>query len=265
MEVIKKNIPFPQIILEQYILNELSIEESEQIRKACKENKDLNKYIQDLRESSAQILATYPVHLVSTQILDRIDSMKKRNSNKMRIRPLMAGGISLAFFLIFLFVIPDYTGFKSIIFTTNERVKGNASHLSLYLKTEHGHEKLSNEQEVSKGDIIQIGYESMGQKYGVIFSIDGRGCVTLHYPYKVSGDHSLKSQNEHFLNNSYELDDAPDFERFFFVYSNNKIKVSSIIDAAKRMAKSDTAKNGSIVLPSGIKQMSLILKKKVIW
>ncbi|HEX3020396.1 MAG TPA: hypothetical protein VHP36_08830, partial [Chitinispirillaceae bacterium] len=78
-------------------------------------------------------------------------------------------------------------------------------------------------------------------------------------------DHSLKNQNEHFLNNSYELDDAPDFERFFFIYSNHEINVSSILDAAKKMAKSDTAINGNIILPPGINQMSLIFKKKVIW
>jgi hypothetical protein len=71
----------------------------------------------------------------------------------------------------------------------------------------------------------------------VILSVDGRGVVTLHYPESEDKDPILDQYKKTFLSTSYELDDAPDFERFFFITSKSEIDVQAILNSAKVLAK----------------------------
>jgi hypothetical protein len=64
------------------------------------------------------------------------------------------------------------------------------------------------------------------------------------------------------LSSSYELDDAPDFERFFFITSKSGIDVQTILKSAKELAKNPkTAETAELDLPNSISQYSLLIKK----
>ena len=83
---------------------------------------------------------------------------------------------------------------------------------------------------VQEGDTIQISYLSGKGNYGSIFSVDGSGVITFHYPLHKESVKKLKNQKEVFLDHSYQLDDAPEYEVFFFVTSTDYFKVEEILD-----------------------------------
>ena len=66
------------------------------------------------------------------------------------------------------------------------------------------------------------------------------------------------------LRESYELDDAPGFERFFFVtvaQDEPALEVARVMDAARALAASEDAREAALELPEGWRQQSLLLTK----
>ncbi len=118
--------------------------------------------------------------------------------------------------------------------------------------------------EVSAGDLLQLTYNAKGAQQGVVVSIDGAGAATLHFPARESDDPRLAHGGPIPLPESYELDDAPGFERFFFVTtdaSEPRLDVTQVMEAARSLARSDAAREGTLALPDGWRQQSLLLRK----
>lgn len=255
---LKEEIPFSKIMLERYLLNELSTEKSELVRKACEENESLREYLKQLKESNEEILSDYPIHIITKHIAEKVKNHSRESIFAgWNFKELILTGVpALLVILSFLLLTPfDH-------YMDTERIKGDGASFSIYRKTRAGHERLSDLDNVSKGDFLQIGYNAKGMSYGVIISFDGRGCVTLHYPYSEADTPFLSNKPENLLKRSYELDDAPVFERFIFIYSDKLLQVSSIIESARKLAKSDSAQTGRINFGKGIEQKSVILKKR---
>ena len=97
-----------------------------------------------------------------------------------------------------------------------------------------------------------------------IVSIDGAGVVTLHHPDTATEEAQLGGDGRVDLPYSYELDDAPDFERFVFVTSNEPFDVHAVLLSAKRLAGTDSAQDGDLSLDGRLHQHSLVLKKGVV-
>ena len=58
------------------------------------------------------------------------------------------------------------------------------------------------------------------------------------------------------------LDDAPDFERFFFLTSNMEIDVARILGEAKNQAKNlSQIKKGNVTIDKNLRQYSIIIEK----
>src|SRR5215831_15505456 len=89
-------------------------------------------------------------------------------------------------------------------------------HLRMYRKTPNGAvERLHNGAFTRAGDRVQVAYTASEARFGVVLSIDGRGDVTWHLPPGYPGPAArLGSGVETTLPWSFELDDAPGFERF---------------------------------------------------
>jgi hypothetical protein len=118
-----------------------------------------------------------------------------------------------------------------------DRVKGAAAGhpaLAVYRRTAGGSERLADGDAARKGDLLRVGYVSGGRAYGMILSIDGRGTVTMHLP--VSGDRAvpLAHGKTIFLDDAFELDDAPRAERFYFITGVEPFAVSPIVAGARR-------------------------------
>jgi hypothetical protein len=140
------------------------------------------------------------------------------------------------------------------------RLKGDAR-LTVVRQDGGGAEPLRTDDEVSAGDLLQISYVSAGAAHGTIVSIDGAGAVTLHYPSGATGSTELSDRGPTALDHSYELDDAPGFERFFLVTSDEPIDVGAVMDAAQRAADAEDPR--TIELEVEPKQLvrSLVLRK----
>ena len=52
----------------------------------------------------------------------------------------------------------------------------------MYRKTDNGAEELAAGQAARQKDVLQLSYIAADARYGVIFSVDGRGTLTLHLP-----------------------------------------------------------------------------------
>jgi len=128
-----------------------------------------------------------------------------------------------------------------------DRIKGasaenNSIELSVYIKEKSSGEgvKLTNQASVQKGNTVQLAYQVSGgvsaEKYGVIFSIDGRSSVTMHFPYAAWQSTLLVSGKPVPLDEAYTLDDAPNYEIFFFVTAEKPLDINNIMDTAKQLA-----------------------------
>ena len=117
---------------------------------------------------------------------------------------------------------------------------------------------------VAAGDLLQLGYLANGVQQGVVVSIDGAGVATLHFPASEGASPVLEQGGRVGLPESYELDAAPGFERFFFVTVDEaepKLEPATVMEAARALAKGPQAKDGELVLPREWKQQSILLTK----
>ena len=155
------------------------------------------------------------------------------------------------------------------VVNTNDITRQKGEDVSIYIYRKNGNSEIDmmkNGSRAKAGDLLQIGYSSMKDSYGVILSIDGRGKVTLHYPADDKASAKLVKGKKHLLENSYELDDAPDFERFFFITSPDEINTESVIFSAELLAvEREKAKTGNLEFSDpenqSLKQVSLLINK----
>ncbi len=119
-------------------------------------------------------------------------------------------------------------GAKNIENLENSR-QNQKTEIRLYKKTDDGVQLLSNGDSAKKGDVIQITYAPGKNNYGVIFSVDGNGNITRHFPEKSWKSERLSHEKPEIpLDFSYELDNAPSFECFVMVSSEKEFNLNDI-------------------------------------
>ena len=119
-------------------------------------------------------------------------------------------------------------GAKNIENLENSR-QNQKTEIRLYKKTDDGVQLLANGDSAKSGDIIQITYAPGKNNYGVIFSVDGNGNITRHFPEKSWKSERLSHEKPEIpLDFSYELDNAPSFECFVMVSSEKEFNLNDI-------------------------------------
>jgi len=252
-----------EFTLERYVAGELSQAEAKGIEAAAFEEPELAARIEAIRESNVEILHAYPSSIMAKRIA------AKSNPARGRVPPfwalsaaaLLVVGIGLGL-TVGRGLVPGASGLD------DTRAKGSALHLSLYKKAGTEVENLADGARVRTADLLQIGYHSGAKGYGAIFSIDGRGTLTFHLPAGYSGGDldasAIENRGENLLPAAYELDDAPRFERFFFVFSTTPFRLASLEERARRLARDPlAAETGGLELPAGLSYCSFIVKKGV--
>lgn len=139
--------------------------------------------------------------------------------------------------------------------------RGLRPHLAVHL-ADVG--RLESGAAVAAGDVVQVSYVAAGNRYGVVVSIDGRGVVTLHHPPRVADVPRLRARGEVPLPYAFELDDAPAFERFFFVTAAaDPPETRVILEAARKLASAGlvAARTLPLPLPEELDQSSFLLRK----
>lgn len=146
--------------------------------------------------------------------------------------------------------------------TEDIRVKGGRPRLIVYRQEASGVERLRDGSEARPADLILVSYLAADQPHGVIASLDGTGTVVLHFPTEAGASTRLQQGKPVPLANAYELDDAPHFERFFFVTSQQPIDVEDVLAAARKLgADPKTARTGPLKLALEHEQTSFVLEK----
>jgi len=120
--------------------------------------------------------------------------------------------------------------------------------------------KLKSGSFAQENDAILTSYSVKNEKYGVIFSVDGLGAVTVHFPPSGSVDTKLRKNILTRLPNQYILDDAPLYETFFFVASVDKIDVKSLIKKVKKLYKSNGVAITNLLGGYKVKVIALVKK-----
>lgn len=141
---------------------------------------------------------------------------------------------------------------------------GLVPHLRVDLRIRGGAQRLRPGQTVETGDVVQVSYAAAGNAYGVVVSVDGRGVVTLHSPRRVEDTPRIRSRGEVPLSHAFELDDAPAFERFFFVVTAAEpLDVAMVLRAANQLASAgvEPSRVQPLPLPEGMTQSSFLLRK----
>ena len=115
---------------------------------------------------------------------------------------------------------------------SDTRIKGLEPALALFRKTARGAEPLQPGATAKPGDVLRIGYRAGGMTYGAIFSVDGNGNVTRHWP-ETGARAGRFEAGEVLLPEAFELDAAPDYERFYLFAAASAFDLKGLDDALK--------------------------------
>lgn len=259
----KKRV-MPDFLLEQLILGELPPEKEADVLRDLEVEPGGMDRLARLRASNQEILGTYLPERAAAEINRRLALTRSEpRSQPARSRTwVLAPALAAAAVILFLVILPLKRGPQpgipgSGLDLQSTRVKGNPG-LMIYRKVQRGVEELQSGAQTRPGDVLQVGYQAAGATHGVIISVDGRGTVTLHFPASPADPTALAEAGAQSLPRAYELDDAPDFERFFFVTSNHPIGVETVLAAGRTLGSDET---NSLVLPAGLRQTSFLVKK----
>jgi hypothetical protein len=258
----KTREPAPELFVEKAALGEATAAEQQRLGESGPAR------LAALRESNAEILARYPAGPASSEIQRRA-AMARAEQPRQRpaVMWISATALLACCALIGLFVAQpgqERGTERAAGSNTDEvRLKGLRPHLAVFRQEGSKTAELTDGAKAKPGDVVQLGYAAAGQRQGVLLSIDGRGGVTLHFPAASGAAAELTRGGLTLLGSSFTLDDAPGFERFFFVTSAEQpLSVADVLERARRLA-SDPAKaaRAPLELPPGLTQTSLILRK----
>lgn len=134
------------------------------------------------------------------------------------------------------------------------RTKGLEPQVNVYRQAQgetEGVERVEAGASVEHYTALQISYIAAGRPYGTIFSVDGRGIVTLHHPEHYDAVPRLQPFGEVHLPYGYQLDDAPDFERFYFVTSPDAFDVRQLLAYVESELRSrEWLRTGTLTVPA---------------
>jgi hypothetical protein len=139
--------------------------------------------------------------------------------------------------------------------------KGLEPRLKIYRKQQDTSILLHKGDTVRRGDLLQLGYLRGGKNHGLIFSLDGSGSLTLHFPSEKSLSTALDRGGKYLLDFAYELDDAPRFERFYFIASDKPFDYQSLLKQAERNKARLMGADKKMELTAGLSQEVFTLYK----
>ena len=260
----------PDLYIEKLLLDELPREMKERLL----EDPAVRRRIEELKAENRRILEEYPPEQMAKAIRNRERWSRRSQAAQTRglgsrpaarPRPGWSRLVPAASFALLVLVgglLMVTRGPAFVAPQSDTRLKGGAAHLNVYMKTDAGADLLEEGDRVSQGTTLQVGYVSGVGEYGTIVSIDGGGTVTLHFPLSAANGQNLEGEGEVLLPFAYTLDDAPDFERFFFVVSKRPFSVQRVLQAAETLSEQlDKAKSQELHLPRGMVQSSILLLK----
>ena len=237
----------PDLLVEQLALGELPPEQARRVQAQLEDDDDPR--LSELRRSDEDILAAHPPEIVARRIRNRLQRVEAEPASR---RPgwwfvtatlAVAAAVALAWWIARPdALVPESTGIEGekVASLPPEQqpdvtqIKGDPR-LVLTLQEGARTTKLVSGDRVSPGDSVLVSYFADTEKHGVIVSLDGAGEVTLHFPADETQSTALVPNGTVRLH-AFELDDAPAFERFFFVTSNTPLDAAQVMESVRALA-----------------------------
>ena len=264
-----ERLEVPDLTLEQYRLDELPPHEAHRVEQLLRESETLQQRLEALDRSDAELGRQYPPAWMAERIRERVSQgprVPEGRGDRVR-RWGIPAAVGLA--AVMLAVVLPHRGGAPIDSShaagvpETDRIKGLQPALVVYRNSDRGTETLADGDVARAGDLLRLGYTAAGHAYGVIVSIDGRGAVTLHLPPNGARAASLERGSHVLLDHAYELDDAPSWERFYFVTGDAAFEVAPIVEAARRAAaRGLRSPPAALSIPGQLTQSTFSLQKE---
>lgn len=252
----------PDLILEQYRLRELPDEEADRVERLLSASPALRARLEALERSDDEIAREYPPGWLVERIRARVPAPARRS-----IGWRVPVGVAAAIVLLILAIPGTWiapardTGEPGV---REDRIKGLRPALTIYRRTDAGSETLADGSVARAGDLLRLGYVGAGRSYGVILSVDGRGVVTLHLPPDGDRAAPLARGPATLLDRAYELDDAPGWERFYFITGETPFAVAPVVEAARKASAGGSRRAPAVLsIARELSQSTLFLQKEV--
>lgn len=257
----------PELVVEKLALGEASAEQAQRASPADKARAAA------LRSDNAEILARYPAHQQAVQIRHRAAASAPPPTRRWLWVPAVATAAGVLL-IVAGPLRPGERGGQPVTGGPGEptgpaevRLKGSGPRLLVFRKQGEQAAQLRPGSEAQAGDLIQLGYLASGQRYGVIVSVDARGGATLHFPATPAASLELQRSGPTLLEQAFQLDDAPAFERFFLVTTDEAhraaLTTALVLEQARALAADPrAAETRPLALPPALHQESFLLRKK---
>ena len=245
----------PDWKLERYLTGDLPEGEMSEIRELEKTDEVFARRVKMLREDNAAILRKMPFERLAEK-MDARDCGAERKNNVIHfgfVKFAAAAALVLAVVSVALFsqreVVPDagaqVMDVAMAVQDDGTRIKGMDARMEIWKKTGDSAVQMLNLDEAREGDEIQLRYSVPEKCFGLLFSMDGNGTVTMHMA-DGSQAIALEPGKMTTLPFAYKLDNAPKFEKFFLLTSQKDFAIdASNIDA---LFKNKDIRNVSITL-----------------
>ncbi len=258
----------PEWKLERYLTGDLPESDMREIREMEAADEIFANRVKMLREDSKAILRKLPYD----RLAERLDSIPGRDTygngklaNFNIIKFAAAAALVLAVMTVAVFSQRSISEQGGTVLATAAntqvmevamadasgadglRIKGQSARMEVWKKTGDSAVQMENLGEAREGDEIQLRYAVAEKCYGLLFSMDGNGTITMHMGEgnKAVGLEPGKMTTLPF---AYKLDNAPKFEKFFFLTSKDEFELNAgDIDASLKQ--------------DGVKTVSLTLRK----
>ena len=220
--------------LERYLLGDLPEGKMQALREreACDEI--FAARVREMREQGERFLAENPFSAIEDKLenAERSEILPNRSFNTLWLKVAAALVIALGVFsaVVLNRNVATYEGSGTsmevaLADTDNgTRIKGMSASLEVWKKTGDSAVQMVNLGDAFEGDEIQLRYRVPQKCFGMLFSMDGNGTITMHMG---EGDKAIELEPGKMttLPFAYKLDNAPKFEKFFLLTSEKSFKI----------------------------------------
>lgn len=231
--------------MNRFYLEQLKLGELDPVRESVlKKDPGWEQALDEINRSDAEILQEYPADRIGAQIRERMEQREQDQrivpfGKRRYILPLFTAAAAVLLLAVGIPLL-ILKGGSSTAGSEITRIKGGEQNpaivtprLHVYRNTGSEAEELGNLAEAREGDRIQISYQVPGPAHGAIFSLDGSGTLTRHFPDNGPETAPLEHGKEILLPFAYQLDDAPRHETFILIASRRPISLDLVSEVIR--------------------------------
>ena len=218
--------------LERYLLGELPEKEMRDFQERELSDEIFAARVREMREQGKRFVAENPFEALEAK-MDAADEAADGNViSGLWLKVAAALVIALGVFSMVVLNrnVETYSGESATMEVAmanvddGTRIKGMSASLEVWKKTGDSAVQMVNLGDASEGDEIQLRYRVPQKCFGMLFSMDGNGTITMHMG---EGNKAIELEPGKMttLPFAYKLDNAPKFERFFLLTSQNAFEI----------------------------------------